>query len=205
MAQILLGVSAGIAIYKAVDLASKLTQRGDQVYTLMTPNARRFIAPLTFRAVTRQPVFTDTFEDDPEYRPEHISLSEWGEAMVIAPATADLIGRIAAGLGDDILTTTLLAYQRPVVLAPSMNDRMWSNPIVAANLEKLSALGFSVVGPEEGHLACGSVGPGRLAETGRIIAALDAALAGAFRKAPPTVSPSAVPPPEGEPRKAWRR
>ncbi len=176
MARVLLGVSGGIAIYKAVDLASTLTQQGDQVYTVMTPNARKFIAPLTFRAVTRQPVFTDTFEDDPELRPEHISLSEWGEAMVIAPATADLIGRIAAGLGDEILTTTLLAWQRSTVLAPAMNDLMWANPIVKANLEKLRGLGFTVVEPGEGHLACGSVGPGRLAENGRILAALDAAL-----------------------------
>jgi len=183
MARVLLGVSAGIAIYKAVDLASTLTRRGDQVYTLMTPNSKKFIAPLTFRAVTMQPVFTDTFEDDPQYRPEHISLSDWGQAMVIAPATADLIGRMAAGLGDDILTCTLLAWQKPVVLAPAMNDRMWANPIVGANLEKLRALGWSVVDPEEGRLACGSVGPGRLAENAKIIAALDEALRGS-REAP---------------------
>ncbi len=177
MARILLGVSAGIAIYKSVDLASTLTRRGDQVFTLMTPNSRKFIAPLTFRAVTRQPVFTDTFEDDPESRPEHISLSEWGDVMVLAPATADLIGRVAAGLGDDIVTTTLLAWQRPVVLAPAMNDRMWAHPIVRSNLEKLRGLGYVVVEPEEGHLACGSYGMGRLAEGSRIIAAVDAAIA----------------------------
>src|SRR5262249_34321204 len=165
MAHILLGVSAGIAIYKAVDLASTLTQRGDEVYTLMTPNARKFIAPLTFRAVTRQPVFTDIFDEDPEYRPEHISLSDWGQVLVIAPATADLTGRVAAGLGDDILTATLLAWQKPVVLAPAMNDRMWANPIVGENLVKLRKLGFKVVEPEAGHLACGSVGVGRLAES----------------------------------------
>ncbi len=176
MAKVLLGVSAGIAIYKAVDLASALTGRGDEVYTLMTPNARKFITPLTFRAVTRQPVFTDTFEEDPEFRPEHISLSDWGQAMVIAPATADLIGRIAAGLGDDILTTTLLAWQKPVVIAPAMNDRMWANPIVQENIEKLRGLGYRMVEPEEGRLACGSFGVGRLAEGGRIIEALDAAL-----------------------------
>jgi len=176
VARVLLGVSAGIAIYKAADLASVLTRRGDQVYTLMTPNARKFIAPLTFRAVTGQPVFTDTFEDDPEYRPEHISLADWGDVMAIAPATADLIGRIAAGLGDDIVTTTLLAWQKPVVLAPAMNDRMWANPIVQANLEKLRGLGFAVVGPDEGRLACGSIGPGRLAENAKIVAAIDEAL-----------------------------
>jgi len=177
MARILLGVSAGIAIYKVADLASALTRRGDQVYTLMTRNALKFITPLTFRAVTRQPVFTDTFEEDPEYRPEHISLADWGQVLVIAPATADLIGRIAAGLGDDILTTTILAWQRPVILAPAMNDRMWANAIVRANVEKLQALNYTLVGPEEGRLACGSFGTGRLAENGLIIEAIDRVLA----------------------------
>ena len=176
MANVLLGVSAGIAIYKAVDLASTLTQRGDRVYTLMTPNARKFVTPLTFQAVTQNSVVTDIFEDDPQFRPEHISLSEWGEAMVIAPATADLIGRMAAGLGDDIVTSTLLAYQGPVILAPAMNDRMWAHPLVRSNLEKLRGIGHHVIEPEEGHLACGSVGIGRLADTGRIIEALDAIL-----------------------------
>jgi len=176
MARVILGVSAGIAIYKAADLASALTRRGDQVYTLMTPNSLKFMAPLTFRAVTGQPVFTDTFQDDPEYRPEHISLSDWGEVLVIAPATADLIGRIAAGLGDDILTTTLLAWQKPVVIAPAMNDRMWANRIVQENVEKLRGIGYRIIEPEEGRLACGSHGVGRLAENGRIIKALDEAL-----------------------------
>jgi len=176
MARVLLGVSAGIAIYKVVDLASCLTRRGDQVFTLMTRNATRFVAPLTFRAVTRQPVFTDTFEEDPEFRPEHISLSDWGQVMVLAPATADLIGRIAAGLGDDILTTTILAWQKPVVIAPAMNDRMWSNRLVQDNLAKLRGLGFIIVDPEQGRLACGSYGIGRLAESGTIIKAIDETL-----------------------------
>jgi phosphopantothenoylcysteine synthetase/decarboxylase len=176
MARVLLGASAGIAIYKAVDLASALTRRGDQVYTLLTKNATRFVTPLTFRAVTRQPVFTDTFDEDPEYRPEHISLSDWGQVMVLAPATADLIGRIAAGLGDDILTTTILAWQKPIVIAPAMNDRMWANRIVQENIEKMRALGFLIVDPEEGRLACGSYGIGRLAENSSIIRKLDEAL-----------------------------
>jgi len=176
MARVLLGVSAGIAIYKVVDLASALTRRGDQVFTLLTRNATRFVTPLTFRAVTRQPVFADTFEEDPEYRPEHISLSDWGQVMVIAPATADIIGRMAAGLGDDILTTTILAWQKPVVLAPAMNDRMWANRIVQSNMEKLRDLGFQIVDPEEGRLACGSYGIGRLAENGTIIRRIDEAL-----------------------------
>jgi len=104
MSNILLGVSAGIAAYKSADLASKLTQRGDSVRTILTPSAQKFITPLTFRAVTRQEVFTDIFEDDPAYKGEHISLSEWADLLLIAPATADLIGKLAAGLGGDLLT-----------------------------------------------------------------------------------------------------
>ena len=178
MANILLGVSAGIAAYKSADLASELTQRGDSVRTILTPNAQKFITPLTFRAVTRQDVYCDTFADDPAYRPEHISISEWADVLLIAPATADLIGRLAAGLGDELLSVTVLAFDRPVLIAPAMNDRMWANPIVQRNLDTLrDVAACRVVGPDEGHLACGSVGPGRLAEKSAIIRALDEILA----------------------------
>jgi phosphopantothenoylcysteine decarboxylase/phosphopantothenate--cysteine ligase len=173
MSRILLGVSAGIAIYKAADLASKLTQRGDEVRTLMTPNALEFMSPLTFRSVTRQPVYTSVFEEDPTSRPEHISLTEWAELMVIAPATADLIGQIAAGLGGNILTTALLACAKPVLIAPAMNDRMWANPLVRENVKKLRGVGYDVLDPESGHLACGSLGAGRLPECDTIIARID--------------------------------
>ncbi|MBI4583811.1 MAG: phosphopantothenoylcysteine decarboxylase [Planctomycetes bacterium] len=176
MARILLGVSAGVAAYKVIELASALTQRGDQVVTLLTPRAREFVTPLTFKAVTREKVFTEIFEDTPSSSTEHISLAQWGEVLVIAPATADLIGRIAAGLGDDIVTTTLLAFDQPVVLAPSMNDRMWANPLVRRNLRQLEELGYLVVEPDSGHLACGSIGPGRLASVEKIISAIDKAL-----------------------------
>jgi phosphopantothenoylcysteine synthetase/decarboxylase len=178
MARILLGVSAGIAAYKSADLASKLTQRGDEVRTILTPHALKFVTTLTFRAVTQSPVYLDAFEDDPAYRPDHISLPEWADLVVVAPATADLLGRIAAGLGDNLLTATLLACDRPVLLAPAMNDRMWRNPIVQENIAKLRRSGFHFVDPEEGHLACGAVGPGRLAETDRLLAAIDSVLAG---------------------------
>lgn len=180
MARILLGVSAGIAIYKAADLASKLTQRGDEVRTLMTPHALKFMTPLAFRAVTRQPVYTDAFEDDPACKPEHISLSEWGDMLLIAPATADLIGHIAAGFGDNVLTATVLAWlaaDKPAVLAPAMNDRMWANPIVQQNIGKLRKAGYHIVEPAEGHLACGSVGTGRLPEVEEMMKAIDSLLA----------------------------
>ena len=176
MARILLGVSAGIAIYKSADLASKLTQRGDEVRIILTPHALKFMTPLAFRAVTRQPVYVDAFEDDPAYRPEHISLPEWGDILVIAPATADVIGRIAAGLGDNLLVLTVLACQKPVLLAPAMNDRMWANPIVQQNIARLGGLGYRFLEPGAGHLACGSVGPGRMAEPAEVIAAIDSAL-----------------------------
>jgi phosphopantothenoylcysteine decarboxylase/phosphopantothenate--cysteine ligase len=176
MARILLGVSAGIALFKTVDLASKLTQRGDEVRTLMTPNALQFLTPLSYRAATRQPVYTDVFGDDPEYRPEHISLTDWGDILFIAPATADLIARVAAGFGDNIVTLTILAFTKPVVFAPAMNDRMWAHPIVGQNIAKLKAIGYRFLEPGVGHLACGSVGPGRLPECPEMMAAIDEAL-----------------------------
>jgi phosphopantothenoylcysteine synthetase/decarboxylase len=183
MSRILLGVSAGIAIHKSADLASKLTQRGDEVRTILTPHALKFMTPLAFRAVTRQPVYVDQFEDDPAYRPDHISLPEWGDIVVIAPATADILGRIAAGLGDNLLVLTLLACQKPVLLAPAMNDRMWNNPIVKENIAKLRRAGYLLLEPGTGHLACGAFGPGRMPEVPEIIAAIDSTLGAAGKPA----------------------
>ncbi len=177
MANILLGVSAGIAAYKSADLASKLTQDGNEVRVILTAHAQKFITALTFRAVTQQPVYVDTFEDDPAYRPEHIALPEWADLVVVAPTTADLIGRMAAGLGDDLLTVTLLACTKPILLAPAMNDRMWENRIVQENLKRLRDVGFHVIDPEPGHLACGSVGMGRLAEPDKILAVIQKTIA----------------------------
>ena len=177
MANILLGVSAGIAIYKSADLASKLTQRGDCVRTLMTPHSLKFMTPLAFRAVTQQEVYADTFEDDPSGRIGHVALSEWADLMLIAPATADLLGRLAAGLGDNILTATALAFSKPVLVAPAMNDQMWANPIVRDNIQKLDKVaGYRFIEPESGHLACGSFGPGRLASAEKLIEAIDEVL-----------------------------
>jgi phosphopantothenoylcysteine decarboxylase/phosphopantothenate--cysteine ligase len=181
MARILLGVGAGIGIYKSADLASKLAQRGDEVRTILTPHALKFMQPLAFQAVTRQPVHVDAFEDDPSYRPEHISLSEWPDVVLVAPATADLIARVAGGLADGLLTLTILACQKPIIFAPSMNDRMWANPIVQRNIGTLKDSGYRVLEPAAGHLACGSWGPGRLPEPAELMAAVDAALAGSAK------------------------
>jgi phosphopantothenoylcysteine decarboxylase/phosphopantothenate--cysteine ligase len=184
MSNILLGVSAGIAAYKSADLASALTQQGDVVKTILTPHALKFITPLTFRAVTQQEVLCDTFEDDPAYRPEHISLSDWADVLVIAPATADIIARIAHGFGDNLLAATVLAFRKPVVVAPAMNDRMWASAVVQENIARLrERVGCRIVGPDEGHLACGSIGPGRLAETTEIIREIRAVLADGSRAA----------------------
>jgi len=173
MANIVLGVTAGIAAYKSADLASKLTQQGDVVRTILTPHAAKFVTPLTFRAITRQEALTDTFEDDPAYRPEHISLSEWADLMVIAPATADIIAKLAAGFGDNLLLVTALAFTKPVIVAPAMNDRMWAHPAVVENVARLrDRPGYHIVGPGSGHLACGSIGPGRLAEPEGLLVAI---------------------------------
>jgi len=179
VAHVLLGVSAGIAAYKVVDLASKLTQRGHEVRTVMTPHALKFVTPLSFRAVTLQPVYTDTFEDDPGYRPEHISLPEWADVMFVAPATADVIARAAAGLGDNLLTVTLISWMlpaKPVIFAPAMNDRMWANPIVRKNIASLKEVGYRFLEPGTGRLACGSYGTGRLPEAAEMIEAIEATL-----------------------------
>lgn len=179
VAHVLLGVSAGIAAYKVVDLASKLTQRDHEVRTVMTPHALKFVTPLSFRAVTLQPVYTDTFEDDPGYRPEHISLPEWADLIFVAPATADIIARVAAGLGDNLLAVTLISWissSKPVIFAPAMNDRMWANPIVKKNIASLKEVGYRFLEPGTGRLACGSYGAGRLPETAEMMEAIETSL-----------------------------
>jgi phosphopantothenoylcysteine decarboxylase/phosphopantothenate--cysteine ligase len=190
MARILLGVAGGIAAYKVVDLASTLRQTGHTVTVLMTANAQRFVTPLTFRAVTRERVYTDTFEDVPDSNTEHISLASAGDIFVLAPATADIIGRLAAGLGDDIVTTTLLAFDREVVVVPAMNDKMWANPLVARNVETLRAVGYHFLEPAAGHLACGSVGPGRLPATELITSEIDRCLDALPARPRPTGAPA---------------
>jgi len=161
---VLLGVSGGISAYKVVELASRWTQEGARVRTLLTPAATKFVTPLTFASVTRQPALSEVWRTDLDSgKPEHIETGFEADVFVIAPATADLIARLAAGLANDILTVSWLAYDGPTVLAPAMNDKMWAHPSVARNLETLREWGVTIVEPESGHLACGSVGPGRLA------------------------------------------
>ncbi|HUV75221.1 MAG TPA: bifunctional phosphopantothenoylcysteine decarboxylase/phosphopantothenate--cysteine ligase CoaBC [Dehalococcoidales bacterium] len=166
---IILGISGGIAAYKAADIASKLTQGGARVEAVMTESATRFIAPLTLRNVTGRPVVTDMFEPASELSPEHIALAEAADAVVIAPATANTIAKLAAGIADNMLTCLVLATRAPVIVAPAMNDNMFQNPVTRENLAKLKARGFIIIEPGYGRLVSGKTGWGRLAEAETII------------------------------------
>lgn len=167
--RILLCVTGGIAAYKAVALTSKLTQLHTQVKVIMSEHATKFVTPLTFQAISRNPVYIDTFNEiDPE-KIAHIDLAEWADVIVIAPATANIIGKLAHGIADDMMTTTLLATTKPVFLAPSMNVHMYLHPAVQENMEILASRGYEFIEPGEGYLACGYVGKGRMAEPEEII------------------------------------
>ncbi len=173
---IVLGITGGIAAYKAADIASKLTQAGASVDTVMTESATRFITPLTLRNLTGRPVVTDMYELAPEYGEEHIALAEAADAVVIAPTTANTIARLAAGIADNMLGCVVLATEAPVIIAPAMNDVMYKNSITQENLSKLKARGFTIIEPEYGRLASGKMGQGRLPETATIIEVIEKAL-----------------------------
>lgn len=173
---VVLGVTGGIAAYKAADLASKLNQAGATVKTIMTEAATEFITPLTFRNLTGQPVVTDMFDINSEYSVEHVALAEEADVVVIAPATANTIAKIACGMADNSLTCTVLATEAPVVVAPSMNDNMYINTVTQENIGKLKNRGFIVVEPEYGRLASGKIGQGRLADAQKILDAVYTAL-----------------------------
>jgi phosphopantothenoylcysteine decarboxylase/phosphopantothenate--cysteine ligase len=176
---IVLGITGGIAAYKAADLASKLTQAGARVEVVMTEAATKFITPLTLRNITHRPVITDMFEPASEWSVEHITLAEAADAVVIAPATANTIAKLAAGIADNMLGCIVLATGAPVIISPSMNDVMYKNPITQENLSKLKkARGFTIIEPEYGRLASGKTGWGRLPETGKIIKVIEEVLNG---------------------------
>lgn len=160
--RIILGVTGSIAAYKAAELARKLIQEGADVITVMTEGAQQFIAPLTFRTITRNPVATSLFADPASPVP-HISLAQWADLIVIAPATADTIARVAQGRANDLMTALILDTTAPILWAPAMNTRMWENPITQGNIAKLSKQGQQWIQPDAGELACLETGKGRLA------------------------------------------
>ncbi len=165
--KILLGITGGIAAYKAVDLASKLTKMGAEVKTIMTAHACEFVGPITFKSITHQPVITKMFNTNADI--EHISLADWADIVVIAPATANIIGKTASGIADDLLSSTIMATTAPVLFVPAMNIHMYENPIVQENITKLSNFGYFFMEPQFGNLACGYEGKGRYPENEEII------------------------------------
>lgn len=171
--KVLLGVSGGIAAYKAADMASKLTQAGAVVKTVMTESALQMVGAKTFEAVTGQQVYTNMWVATEEYEIGHISLADWADVAVVAPATANIIGKMANGICDDLLSSVLCArWNKPLLFAPAMNDKMWTNPAVQRNVKTLMATGAEIVGPETGRLACGTEGVGRMTEPQDIIKAI---------------------------------
>jgi phosphopantothenoylcysteine decarboxylase/phosphopantothenate--cysteine ligase len=173
---IVLGVSGGIAAYKAADLASKLAQAGANVRVVMTWEATQLVQPLTFQALTGNPVVTDMFEPAPLSAITHVSLADEADIIVIVPATANIIAKIAAGIADDILTCTVLATKAPIVLSPAMHNNMYVNPVTKENIAKLKARGFTIIPAEHGRLASGSTGYGRLPEITEILGTIQQTL-----------------------------
>lgn len=171
MKQILLGVSASVALYKACDLASQLTQNGFRVRCVLTANAARLVHPQLFEAVTGNPAQTSEWGEDRQGAMDHIDLARWADALVVAPATADLIARLSHGMADDLLTTVALAIEghKPRLLCPAMNPVMLEAPAVRRNLGRLSEDGWQIEEPGEGHMACGEAGKGRLSEPAAIL------------------------------------
>ena len=174
---IVLGITGSIAAYKGADLASKLTQAGAKVEVILTEAAMKFVSPVTFRSVTGRPVVYNMFELSGEFSVEHVALAEAADVVVVAPATADIIAKIAAGIASDMVCTTVVATHAPIVLAPAMHTGMWENKATQENVKILKSRGVVFVDPGVGHLASGGVGQGRLAEVQEIIAAINQVLA----------------------------
>lgn len=174
MANIIVGVTGGIAAYKAAELVSLLGKQGHDVRCIMTDAAQQFITPMTLQTLSGDPVYTDLFQlqDTPEWKVTHIGLAHWADCMLIAPATADFLGKVAHGLADDLLSTCVMATKAPVFFAPAMNDQMYGNPIVQRNIQILREAGYGFVDPVEGMLACGTSGSGKMASPEKIADAL---------------------------------
>lgn len=169
--RVVLGVTGSIAAYKACELVRLLVKDGCDVRVVMTAAAMEFVTPLTFQTLSRNPVGIDQFALPERWRPEHIALAQ-ADAVVVAPATANVIAKMACGIADDLLTSTVLATRAPVVVAPAMNSGMWENAVTQENLGRLRSRGVVVAPPEDGELACGTSGQGRMADVSVILAAI---------------------------------
>lgn len=176
--KIVLGVTGGIAVYKAVDLVSRLRKAGCEVRVVMTEHAQQFVTPLTFKEISGNAVATSMWNANQEFNVEHIALANWADAFLVSPATANILAKMACGIADDLLSTTLLAAQAPIVVCPAMNTGMYQNPATQENIAKLQERGVTVMPPAVGHLACGTSGPGRLPEPQQIVEFMSAFFAG---------------------------
>lgn len=173
---IVIGVCGGIAVYKVADLVSKLAQKGYNIEVIMTEAAQQLVAPLTFRTLSGNPVRTAMFREHAGENVEHIALADRADLMVVVPATANMLGKVAGGIADDLLSTTIMAADCPVIFFPAMNVRMWENTITQENISRLRCHGYDVVEPDQGHLACGTSGKGRLLPVAEIEAKIIASL-----------------------------
>lgn len=174
--EVVLGVTGGIAAYKAAEVVSRLRKQGANVHVIMTKSATEFVQPLTFETLSGNPVVTDTFDRRTPWEVEHISLAQRAEIFVIAPATANILAKMACGIADDMLSTTVLATKAPVLVAPAMNTGMWTADATQHNMQLLQERGVHVVGPDSGFLACGDTGSGRMSEPAEIVEAIETVL-----------------------------
>lgn len=178
MKTVLLGVTGSVAAYRAAEVANRLTKDGYAVETILTKGGCAFVTPLTFQSLTKQRVYTDVFEEKYPHEIQHISLAKKADLVLVAPASADIIGKAACGIADDMLSTVLCAVAGvPVFFAPAMNTRMYENPIVRGNVEKLRSVGYQIIEPREALLACGDLGKGALASVEEIVETVERALA----------------------------
>jgi len=173
MSTIVLGVTGSVAAFKAAELASTLVKLNHDVHTILTNAATKFITPLTFQSLTKHKTYVDMFDEIIFEDVRHISLAQRADVFVIAPASANIIGKIANGIADDMLSTVVMATKAPVIIAPAMNTAMYENPVVQANIAKLAGLGYHFVQPKEARLACGDIGRGALADVADILAEID--------------------------------
>lgn len=173
---ILLGISGGIAAYKCPELIRQLLAEGAEVRVICTRNALHFVTEVTLQTLSHNKVYSEVFEPVHTFNPEHVSHADWADALLVAPATANVIGKFANGIADDALTTTFLAFDKPVFIAPAMNDKMYEHPIVQRNIRELRAVDVQFIEPAYGELACGTVGKGRMEEPENIVSFIESVL-----------------------------